>query len=420
MKALAAFILTFFLTSCASTLRIPAGNTAMKQQAALLLEGMGAVFTNETEKTVMENSLYSFLAYLEWRFGPEKLDGFMKLSRENRSFGTSFHTVYGTTVYQTGYEMLARDLDAPNAGPIGYIGGPEGSDYEYYWARGSAADNDLHLIETLLEEYSAGMRNILRESGKLELFVSNLRLVKNGRVALELCSTKDETGFINVAVTSIGLDIRPGEKGSLKITMPVSVRTAYFSPLSSMSFVHELAHVYLILGSCSLDNILELSGLPEYTNSGLTPVEIMKDLKRDPERIKKIVEAFVPSDLGIWHEGMAEYLSSRHSIFYRYGLFPDVDDELRFLCSRGARLTPLAVLDKNGLQAGLDYPRTVMNYQAAHSFVRFAAEKYGLETVMKILLERLGSKEREKLLGTNLADLETEWLEKCGFYRKPS
>jgi hypothetical protein len=164
-----------------------------------------------------------------------------------------------------------------------------------------------------------------------------------------------------------------------------------------------------------LDNPLRFipfrnTNISHVTNSeefGRLASEDMRDMPELAYALKTIEE----SVLGVWGEGIAEYLTARANLYFRYGFFGSVNDELRFLQSKGKRLAPVAALIDKGLRPPLDIRKIMMNYQEIHSYVEYIVENYGWTKLYEAAADGSGDEAFMTAFGTDRAGFHERWLE---------
>jgi len=98
-------------------------------------------------------------------------------------------------------------------------------------------------------------------------------------------------------------------------------------------------------------------------------------------------------------EGLAENVTEKSSIYYKYKFLSDVDDELRFWKCNGNEFIPIKELLEQDQGA---HQRTLL-YQQIHSFSRYIINNYGNDKFTELLLSNQTNNDFIQILGDDIS-----------------
>lgn len=408
-KTLLLLLAAGIFVSCSTAVVVRPDDPSLQSIVKTYIESHGSDYRNDIEKSIIEESAYYLFGYLRQKYGEVNFKRFTDSIAGGSSISDAIRKIYNDTVYGLSYRMLRSfggadepaetEMKTTNVGVFCI---------EYF--TGSPAERDMDKIVYLLCDYFDSVTNFFLTNAAMRTAFSNsLSQFKNGRIFLTLYNNRRQYGQSSVAATTMGFTAQPGDAGLSPI---IAVRTAYFNVLSIYPFSHEISHAVMALSrlDCPLKFIpFENTNLSSITNTDEFGRLASEEIRKMPdlmETIKSIDETM----LGSWGEGVAEYLTARANLYYRYGFFGGVNDELRFLQSQGKRLTPVAALLDRGLRTSPDIRKIMMNYQEMHSYVEYIVENYGWGTLYRIGEAGSTDVAFEEVLGMDREAFHKQWL----------
>ncbi|MEC4685327.1 MAG: hypothetical protein VST71_06320 [Nitrospirota bacterium] len=399
------FILLIYLMlqwGCASHIVVKDNNDELRQKSARMINNM--VFDNQTENEIVSDILYNIFYYLNEKYGSDKFDQFYQKALKSSDLAASIRDVYGKRLYRLGIEMF-RDLDTTSSDTGSSLLSTDLGIFRIYYVKDSKADHDMpyikYLLKTYYEELSRIYLSSYRLNNKVQLLLNKMSPPKIEVYFFENTgqAKKYFPGFSSTAQAFI----RSEKVDDANYHADAGIAIKYYNILSSAVFVHELTHLIFLI-----------SNIPDSIIGNLTPVEgfSVEEVKRISESIKRSAGGVI---LG---EGLAEYITEKYSLFYKYHLLSDVDEELNYeFCSNGL-LSLKELLKKHDVHAvsiwdllGLGYNRELI-YQQGHSITRFIINNYGNDKFVKLLLSNKTDKDFKEILGEDIDTVNRKWFSK--------
>ncbi len=400
------------LSGCASGISVRADDRGLQSVAEAYFAEYPREFANDMEKRIVEESAYYLMGYLQKRYGEPWFGAFTNRILQGMPIPEAVRRTYGMTVYAVSYEML-KTFEQPGECPAGAVESTNIGIFRIEYNAGSPAERDLPKIAYLLTDYFDRITNFFLTNGEArETFASTLSNFRDGRVFIRLYNDKRQYGQASVASTTVGYNARPGDTGFVPV---IGFATAYYNVLSIYAFSHELAHVVMALSRVDFPVTVipfEDETLSEVTNPTEFGRRAQEEVRRRMPELMDKTKKFDGFVGGQWGEGLAEYLTARANIYYRYGLFGDVDDELAFLLERGRRMTPVAKLLDGGLRGTPSIAKIMQHYQQMHSCVEYIVERYGWGAMYRLIDSGSTDADFERILGVNRGQFQREWLER--------
>ena len=393
-------ICQIFLLGCAHHIVIKDNNLELRQKSARMINEMD--FDNRTEKEIVYDILYNIFYYLDARYGADKFNQFYQKSIKSGDFAVSIRDVYGKRLYRLGIEMF-RDLDSTPSHVNAPLLSTDLGIFRIYYVKDSKAHHDMPYIKYQLNTYYEELSRLYLSSdqlnNKFQLILSKLSPPKIKIYFFENTG-QAKKHFPNFDTTAQAF-IRSEKVDTANYHANAGIAIKYYNILSSAVFVHELTHLIFLV-----------SNIPDSIISGLPPTEGFSE-----EEVKRI-SASIGRNAGgvILGEGLAEYITEKHSLFYKYNLLSDVDEELNYeFCSNGL-LSLKELLKKHNVHAlsiwnllGFGYNKELI-YQQGHSITRYIIKNYGNDKFIRLLLSNKTNKDFSEILGDDIDTVNQGWF----------
>ncbi len=407
--------------ACSPSIRMdPAVNSSARyQDPAREFSAMDS--TDPLEQQIREQALGELFYYLDQRYGPEKFQSFLIKVRQS-GIAEAVYQTYHKSFYQLSYEMLKGiEQDGSTNEMISSDEGP----FRFHYFPGSRAQKDMPLLKYMVSRYFQQIReDVLLPMDRWNTFETNLRFIRDEKIHIYLYDNNSQSGIKSIAETSISYGIFNRE-GQPRFELSVDMRFDYLGLLSSYTFVHEMSHAILGLSrgdfqalDIDLDTWKDLPVL-----SGKTGAAYYRALFND-QGFQKYLKSELQQNLGllvwvdradVWEEGMAEYLVGKYNLFQQSGMVPPVDRELAFYLSRGQALTPITKLLRSGYRPGgsmtFNPARIYKHYQEGHSWIKYLADVYGQERLMRYYFQACPPDDFKETFGDDIEAVNRSWID---------
>lgn len=393
-------ILSIVFTGCSKSVIIKANEASLQQKVEVFINKHPKQFsglTNKMEKRIIEKSLYNIMYYLKARYGQERFDKFYAMCLENNNFSDNIYKVYNQTFYAIGYRMF-KDIDNKLSDRKEKMKKHDIFAFRIHYYEGSQVEVDMPMIEYLLTNYYDVLnKHFINDPKTKTNWQTTLDRLIDKKIHIYLFENKKQTGLTSTAATSIGYGLN---RKSQTLVPFASITTAYHNITTSSIFMHEMTHIIGMLSM--MDEPLNTITFSNF-NINDSKKELYKKVKIvTKSEIKKIEEAHGK----FWGEGLAEYTAELYSLYYKYGLRADVDDELRYLSKKGEKFPTINQLLKEGLHSGYNSKELLKRYQLSHSLARYVVKNYGEDKLMEL---QSNPNDLKKVLGVDSSELYRMW-----------
>jgi hypothetical protein len=372
-------LLALFFTSCTARYAILEDVPAAIEQADDYLLAANLKFDNDMDRKIVTKSLYYMFEYIRQRFGEKDFLKFYKTALHGVSIPDSARQTFNQTFYgllSEAYFLLKPLKYSESSSMIS----TNFQAFRIYYFPGSAAEKDLPMICYLLDKYFTAITNIFAaDSVMMQRLKTNFSLIKENALHIYLFEDRSQTGSKSVADGYFSYTI---DWKNDRFVPEVGLKTAYYNIISAYIFSHELTH--LVMG---------LTGITR----PLAPVTYSKEYHVNESKMSdalyKYIMPFFMTNIGEiargvgnnWGEGVAEYITSKCNLYFRYGLLDNVNNDLRYYMKNGGKLTPVFTLVEKGLWTGYDLKLYRVHYQEMHSVAAFLVEKFGWNKLMEMI-----------------------------------
>jgi hypothetical protein len=383
-----ALIVTLVFSSCSNHRYIPQSEQGTVDSIEKLIAHYSIDSTDSLSQALWERSGFYLFTYIKEQYGENNWNSFCELSlSNNNTVEKNLMEQYSKTVYS-----LAVPIHYKTEYPYSYqtLTKVDQAGYLNILYQNETSFDDRELLTPLLEIYADTiLSTLVPDSTKKSLFYSKLDIMNDGFINMHLISNEQ-----NIEATGLNFVTAFSQPryylGSQYHRYTNTIYSKYLSPISSITFLHELVH-----------SVIEIDH---------RPIELFQ-IDRNRDSVSVIINESFSQKNKMIEEGVAEYVARKSSLWSMYPLFEPIHEELQFY--KEINDFPFLSLDEMELyyygkrKKSFDYIEYGLT--SAHSLVHFLVEKFDMETVIQLIYVEDIEVNAETILGISWDTIMDEW-----------